>query len=79
VWGKTFAPAIAMEPHAPSANYAQVLAGVSNLSTFHPMDPVQSISSKPEFSGQPMRKRGLHGQLMPDSNNENHCNTALIR
>ena len=46
----------------------RVLAGVSNLSTFHPMARVPRIFSKLEFSGQPMRKRGLHGQLMPIKN-----------
>jgi hypothetical protein len=34
-------------------------------STFHPTDPVQSISLKLEFSGEPMRKRGFHGQFTP--------------
>ena len=53
------------EPHAPCANSAQVRGVDWKVSTFHPTERVQLISLKPEFSGQPMRKRGLHGQLTP--------------
>jgi hypothetical protein len=46
-----FALPIAMEPHAPCANYALGTETVSSLSTFHPTERVLVTSLKPNFPG----------------------------
>lgn len=52
-------------PHALCVNYARVPVMDWKVFTFPPMARVRSISSKLKFSGEPMRKRGFNGQLMP--------------